>query len=539
MDGNRFDDFTRLLGAAFTRKRVLQLLAGLSMAALPATVELDQSGAKQRNRKKRKRKRLRRLLVGLPPPCEQRAIKKVAMCHCPPGNPQNAHVTCIGPAACKVGHANDLPCDCVCGDVPEGCVDKQGQPFPQCDVGRCRPDGACPPGPQACSGECDLVNFPCPTTSVANCRCQLGASDTPGACVDCPTERICGFACCPEGQICCDGICTNASELCGGICGNVCAGNETCCGTDCVPTIDVCGSCDTICTGDEVCCDTECVSNVECCLAEQCSEQVCETAICNDGTCEYTAVPPNQQGPLCDSPGEVCCEENGAPVCCQTGEVCIAEGCCLPLTCSDFPGLCGPQDDGCGGLTANCPCPEPQICIADGTCCSPLTCAAYPGVCGPQDDGCDGLTADCPCPDGQTCTAAGTCITPECVPESIEVACAGLACGPASNGCGVDYDCGTCGSKQTCVTGVCKATGKKRCVGSGLAGQPCGGKKCKCKRGRRCHNGRCCEPVDDGTMHCSSNNDCCPGLMCARRRPGQHKVCMRRNAKEDFTEAAA
>jgi hypothetical protein len=130
-----------------------------------------------------------------------------------------------------------------------------------------------------------------------------------------------------------------------------------------------------------------------------------------------------------------------------------------------------------------------------------------------------------------------------CIPDSIEVACAGRNCGPASNGCGQDYDCGGgCGRKrgkkhqkarkQVCVDGICKAAGGKRCIGGGLTGQPCSG-KCKCKGGRRCHNGRCCEAAGDGSVHCTANSDCCPGLMCARRRPGQHKVCMSRKAKDD------
>jgi hypothetical protein len=177
----------------------------------------------------------------------------------------------------------------------------------------------------------------------------------------------------------------------------------------------------------------------------------------------------------------------------------------------------------------------------------PKTCAELAGQCGQLSDGC-GNTITCGCAADETCTSAtnGTCVLiPGCVPVPIEQACAGLQCGPVDNGCGVDYECGICGrkkskkkgrrpQKQICVSGVCKATGKKRCIGSGLAGQPCGGKKCKCKGGRRCNNGKCCEPTGDGSVHCTANSDCCPGLMCARRRPGQHKVCMRKTAKSDF-----
>ena len=86
------------------------------------------------------------------------------------------------------------------------------------------------------------------------------------------------------------------------------------------------------------------------------------------------------------------------------------------------------------------------------------------------------------------------------------------------------------------MDGVCLASKKKRCIGKGLAGQPCSG-KCKCANGRKCNNGRCCEGVGDGSVHCTANSDCCPGLMCAYRRPGQHRVCMPKNAKGLFTES--
>jgi hypothetical protein len=65
---------------------------------------------------------------------------------------------------------------------------------------------------------------------------------------------------------------------------------------------------------------------------------------------------------------------------------CAGTGTCTPLTCADYPTtVCGPQPDGCGGLTPEC-----------RKCCTPLTCADYPAtVFGPQDDGCGGLTGYC------------------------------------------------------------------------------------------------------------------------------------------------
>lgn len=485
MDADRFDALSRFLGQAASRQNILRLLAGVSAAGLAALAGSDGSwAAKRRRGKKRKKRKL----------CDPDSKKKIALCHCPPGNEANAHVICVDASSCG-GHGNDLPCDCICGKVPAGCVDHEGQPFPKCDPGRCQRDGSCGPsrgGRTTCQGPCNTGNFPCPTDAAANCRCELRASGVLGTCVACPANRICGLACCPDGQICCNGSCVDPNTLCGGVCGNVCAAEETCCGSQCVPTADLCPDCTSLCTGAAVCCGGGCSTSVACCLAIQC-HQVCQAGECVSGTCTFTPVPPNQQGPFCNRPGDVCCEENGAPVCCRGGDVCIASGCCTPRTCDAFPGQCGPRDDGCGGQTA-----------------------------------------DCPCPDGQICGADGVCTTPACVPDAFAVSCAGVQCGPASDGCGADYHCGDCGAGELCLSGVCTATRaskKKRCPGKGLAGQPCGGKKCKCKSGRRCHNGVCCESADDGSKHCSSNNDCCPGLMCARRRPGQHKVCMRRNAK--------
>jgi hypothetical protein len=272
-----------------------------------------------------------------------------------------------------------------------------------------------------------------------------------------------------------------------------------------VPTDDLCGGeCGNICDKDEQCCVDTCIPAGGCC-GDTCAPEICQTGVCTQGTCNYTPTENNEPGPLCDDEGDFCC--NGD--CCEAGQICFGEGCCTPKTCEvDYAGQCGTFSQGCG--------------LPDLT---------------------------CECSADEECTPQGICVViPGCTPISIEEACSGLQCGPASNGCGVDYDCGLCGKKkkkkgqrpikQTCVAGVCKPFKKKRCIGSGLAGQPCSG-KCKCANGRKCNNGRCCEGVGDGSRHCNSNSECCPGLMCAYRRPGQHRVCMPRNAKGIFTESTA
>ncbi len=166
-------------------------------------------------------------------------------------------------------------------------------------------------------------------------------------------------------------------------------------------------------------------------------------------------------------------------------------GPCTPQACSAYPtGTCGPQSDGCGGLTVNCSnCPAGQQCGGGGVAgvcgapdagsCAPLTCAAYPGICGQQTDGCGGLTVDCnPCPAGQTCGGGGTpgmCGAPPmggCTPTTCQAQM--IDCGPAGDGCGgVIASCGTCPAPQTCggggVPGQCG--GNDNCVPVSCASQ--------------------------------------------------------------------
>ena len=191
-------------------------------------------------------------------------------------------------------------------------------------------------------------------------------------------------------------------------------------------------------------------------------------------------------------------------------------GTCTPVTCATVPaGTCGVQSNGCGGVTANCACPAGETCGGGGvpgkcgggpTSCVPLTCAAYPkGTCGPQTDGCGGLTPDCsPCPAGQTCGGcgvAGQCCTPPntgCTPQACP---ASVKCGPASDGCGgIIASCGTCTPPETCG-------------GGGVAGQ-CGGNT-GCKPLTCAEQGISCGPAGDGCGNLvASCGTCTPPDTC-------------------------
>ncbi len=199
---------------------------------------------------------------------------------------------------------------------------------------------------------------------------------------------------------------------------------------------------------------------------------------------------------------------------------------CIPQTCSGFPGICGVQSDGCGGLTPYCnPCTPPATCGGGGTpgacgspappTCTKLTCAAYPtGTCGQQSDGCGGLTVDCnPCTPPATCGGGGTagqCGTPPvgtCVPKTCNDY-PGI-CGQQSDGCGaLTPFCNPCTPPATCggggTTGVCGTGGTctpQTCAALGFncgpAGDGCGGlQQCgTCPTGQTCgangHPGVC------------------------------------------------
>lgn len=220
---------------------------------------------------------------------------------------------------------------------------------------------------------------------------------------------------------------------------------------------------------------------------------------------------------------------------------------CKARTCADFPGQCGQQSDGCGGLTPDClECTPPQTCggggtpsVCGGAACTPRTCTAAGAKCGSVADGCGGLM-DCGiCVAPQTCGGAGIpnqCGNPSCIPTTC--AAQGFNCGAAGDGCGGLLDCGTCADPLICggggAPGVCGnstctpstcAQQSAQCgpVGDGCgglvdcgpcpSGQVCGGggpSKCGASSctPRTCQSvGATCGPIADG---CGGSLDCGP-----------------------------
>ena len=198
----------------------------------------------------------------------------------------------------------------------------------------------------------------------------------------------------------------------------------------------------------------------------------------------------------CTKPGESC---GGGGVAGQCGQIQCPKQTCPAGTCSDT-GI----PDGCGGLAPCAPCTAPDTCGGGGTAnkcghptCTPLKCGD-PGVieCGKTGDGCGG-TLDCACPAGKVCGGNGEankCST--CTP--ITKCPAGLTCGRWPDGCGGSISCGTCPDGTAC--------------GAGGQANKCGVGTCTAKNCAEL--GAECGQVSDGCGGITTCNDCPSGDFC-------------------------
>ena len=195
---------------------------------------------------------------------------------------------------------------------------------------------------------------------------------------------------------------------------------------------------------------------------------------------------------------------------------CVSPPSCTPLTCANFPGTCGQQGDGCGGLTADCgTCTAPQTCggggvanqcgYPDGGACAPQSCAQQNITCGPAGDGCGNELQCGNCKAPQTCGGGGvpgqcgfpdggTCKPQTCVSQNI-------GCGPAGDGCGNELQCGNCTPPQTCGGGGAP----------GQCGYPDGG---ACQPTTCSAQNITCGPAGDGCGNELQCGTCTPPQSC-------------------------
>lgn len=125
--------------------------------------------------------------------------------------------------------------------------------------------------------------------------------------------------------------------------------------------------------------------------------------------------------------------------------------------------------------------------------------------CGPASDGCGGLYDCGSCSSPDFCGGGGTPGRCGCVPKSQSAACAGAECGPVSDGCGKSYQCttATCPSPLSCGGGG--VPGKCGCLTRTKA-EACGTQDCGWE------DGGCGSVISCGT--CPSGKKCGPGSMC-------------------------
>ncbi len=324
-----------------------------------------------------------------------------------------------------------------CGLNGDGC----GGPLKDC--------GACPTGQTCGAGGFSLCGNP-------NLTADGGVLCTPKTCADFPTGT------CGQQSDGCDGLtadcgsCT-APAYCGG-------GGTSLCGGDLTKTAD----------GGSPCTPKTCTD-----LAFTCGQASdgCGGVTANCGSCTSPQ--------YCGGGGDNKCggNVNQAP---DGGPIVT----CVPKSCAAQSATCGQLGDGCGGVTPNCgSCANPQYCGGggDNNCggnnglgadggplvtCVPKTCANFPGTCGPQGDGCGGMTANCgTCTNPQFCGGGGPGICGgnnglgadggvinTCVPKTC--ATLGINCGQTSDGCGgVTADCGSCTQPLFCGGGGANVCG--------------------------------------------------------------------------------
>ncbi len=251
---------------------------------------------------------------------------------------------------------------------------------------------------------------------------------------------------------------------------------------------------------------TECTSSADCCgkpctFKDNLNKYTCDAAcVADGGSCTNTQ----------DCCGGACVKQPGS-----TKGTCEVPT-CTKKTCADYPGTCGQQSDGCGGLTTNCgTCTLPQKCggggvpnQCGGTLCTAKTCPDLGAECGSVPDGCGNLLACGPCPDGTTCGGGGQaykCGAASCLPKT----CAdqGVECGQTGDGCGNVITCDPCPAGTTC--------------GGGGVPNKCG--KPLCNPLTQCPAGKNCGDWPDGcggSIHCG---ECAPNQTCGGG--GSANVC--------------
>jgi hypothetical protein len=436
MDDNRFDAFTRLLGASIARRGTLGGLAALGLlAANLASGEAKRKKGKKGRKGKKKRPKPRPLcpkdaLDRCAEPVLETLVASTASCRTGCDDPASAAcLSCLDPAV-EVATSAIMACleqTCRGGTGPaeagdeataetaraaravaaeaascnsaayDTCIARSNRDLATCLI---KEAAACDQ-PRSCLvnlGACVVESRNRASDCIADHGCKGGGYCKQNVCCPHWADTVCNGACCATNKCeqCVNGACKGCSK--GQVCTVSPAQVRTC---RCLRNLEECG---------DKCCDhfacEECalVDGVGTCFAGCTPPKVCKRGAFT-GSCEC---PPGTK-----ECGETCCDEDKCETCGFVGGV----GTCFPK--------CLPSQSCDDGECFN-DCPEGGRCIATSECCgnyccplhSSFFCCHASGTCMP------GGSFEC----GDTCCLPdreckdGIC----CYPE--QVACGGSCC---------------------------------------------------------------------------------------------------------------
>lgn len=312
-----------------------------------------------------------------------------------------------------------------------------------------------------------------------------------------------------DGVPCDDGLFCTVDDVCGG---GQCDGAPRNCDDSIACTTQVCDDVADACVyhPKDTLCDDMIACTVDVCLVGQGCVHTPDDSICQDNFfCNGTESCDPQQG--CISSGNPCSEP--LPLCCEEADQCVEE-CCVNAHCDDG-NACNTDIcnlDGVCEHTDGVSCPGPTETCDGGTECNPDT-----GACDSLPDPPSGSTceADADLCTTHLCDGAGNCVlsqTVECPPPSGPCD-GGLACNPATGACEnlPDLPLGTvCEADQDlCTMHACDGQGN--CVLTGSAMVTCPPPTGPCDGGSACDPATgLCVPLPDpvGTPCETDKNEC-------------------------------
>jgi hypothetical protein len=439
-------------------------------------------------------------------------------------------------ASCCIHVAENGLC---CGEsfgtcAKSGCCGEADTPI--CYEGSCvpcLPDGAAVTNGDetiCCSGAVNDAGQCCGeagATCAASLCCAAGATcDEALTCQPCLAEGQGSQT--PDGADCCSGAANSAGQCCGEIGATCaaslcCADGANCNGETCQPCLaegedsfnfDGAECCSFAENSSGLCCGevgASCAASLCCADGARCDGQTCQPCLAEgevsqklDGAdcCSGSA---NDAGQCCGGVGDFC----ATSLCCANGAICdgqICFGCLVGGSATTHPTECcsGSAENGvcCGNLGATC--------SSDGDCCGGTCCN---GVCtdtATDPSNCGGCANNCPTFFGGQ--GPNTCQNGIC----------GHQCTwPINSPCPPPADMPFCQFFETCVQS-CLINGRGEIVAPSYV-ICCGSNNCADQAPGTCGDGVCCcGGCNLGTLtccasigdSCSSDSDCCPGMVC-------------------------